>query len=208
MKRQILYIKNRGKYCLYGLCFSLIFLLSLTYSAITMAQDSNWKNPQILLNFDWVLDLDVYSLSNILGMPGTPVLAIDQGRSGFQAQAPEGIQVLSARSKHTLYSFWSRPAQEQLGQSYYPVYLNSYQQDPYQLSTYLQDPLAPFYDEIYWYPKVSSSTIGPTMFYAEPYWHPSAGIGPSSSGQIGPSMFYGDPYWHSSLGGFSMNPGL
>jgi hypothetical protein len=217
MKRQNLCTNNTGKFCLYGLCFFLIFLLSLTFSSIVMAQGYDWGNSQNLLNFDWVYDLDMYSWSNNLSTPSAPVFTSEQGRSGFQAQAPQGIQVLSARSKYTLYSFWSRPAQDQWVQSYYPIYQNPYQPSPYPMQTsspYLKAPLMPFYDNIYWHPTASYSPIGPSMFYDEPYWIGLGGLGSSfsigsshateSSGSIGPSMLYGEAYWHPGYGGIGL----
>lgn len=217
MKHQFLYTNNIGRFFLYGLCFFLVFLLSFTYSSIATAQDYNWGNLQNLFNYNWDFDeYNMYSLNNNLGMPSAPVFTSNQGRSGFQAQAPQGIQVLSARSKHTLYSFWSRPAQNQFVQSYSPVSMNSYQpwtnteQPSY---PYPPTPIKPFYNEPYWSPTISSSPIGPSMFHAEPYWTGQSAIwgmgsfyagstgSTESSSPIGPSMFYGEPYYHPGYGG-------
>lgn len=205
MKCQIFYTKNMGKFPLYGLCFLLIFLLSLTFSSIVMAQTYNWGSPQDFLYQDFVYNLDEYSWSSNLNIPGLTSFPGDQGRSGFQAQAPSGIQVLSARNKHILYSFWARPNNYQSDQNYYTNYQNPYQPGPNPFSQY---PPLPFYGQPYWHTTEARSSIGPSMFYGETYWlglggygHSSAGGSSDANGSIGPSMFYGETYWHGTYGG-------
>jgi hypothetical protein len=209
MKNQILYINNRGKYCLYGLCLFLIFLLSLTYSFNVTAQANYWDylgNLPYFSNYNLVYDPTVYSLNIDSSTLMAPMFTSDQGRSGFQAQAPLGVQVLSARGRHMLYSFWARPDQDPFAPSYYQFYT-----DPYLPSTDPSNPPIPFIGKPYWHPTANkpywhptvNNPIGPSMFHGKTYWKDQASSF-SEPPAIGPSMFYDTIYWSPNLGGMAL----
>lgn len=192
MKCQIIYTNKTGQFFLYALCFFLMFLLCFSFSSIVMAQDFDWGNLynlQNLLYLDWAYDHNVYSWNGDYGMPRELTYPGDKGRSGFQSQAPVGVQVLSARSLHMLYTFWSSPSQYQSDQNYYSNY-----QNPYQSGLNPEIPPIPFYDKPYPHPTGFGSAIGPSPFSGKIYSHPTSPLPFSSS--IGPSMFSGKTYRH------------